>query len=225
VLNKKLRSSVKLNKGNWIVKLCCLFLATDIGFIFLHLIYSYSDFISNDIFSLEKDRGYSEIFQYVKEYWSALLLGLLAIQSRSLLYLSWSVLFFYLLLDDSVQIHENLGVLISSKFSFPAIFNLRAVDLGELAVFALVSLFFLIAIGINYRLGDRLSREVSKSLIILLFALAVFGVVLDMLHVVFSTPFLDPLLILVEDGGELIIMSLIVCFVFSLSLKSNKLIE
>jgi hypothetical protein len=225
VLNKKLRSSVKLNKGNWIVKLCCLFLATDIGFIFLHLIYSYSDFISNDIFSLEKDRGYSEIFQYVKEYWSALLLGLLAIQARSLLYLSWSVLFFYLLLDDSVQIHENLGVLISSKFSFPAIFNLRAVDLGELAVFALVSLFFLIAIGINYRLGDRLSREVSKSLIILLFALAVFGVVLDMLHVVFSTPFLDPLLILVEDGGELIIMSLIVCFVFSLSLKSNKLIE
>ncbi len=225
MLNKKLRYSVKLNKGNWIVKLCCLFLATDIGFILLHLVYSYSDLISNDIFSLEKDRGYSEIFQYVKEYWSALLLGLLAVQARSLLYLSWSVLFFYLLLDDAVQIHENLGVLISSEFSFPAIFNLRAVDLGELAVSALVSLFFLIAIASNYRLGDRLSKEVSKSLIILLFALAIFGVFMDMLHVILSTPFLDPLLILVEDGGELIIMSLIVCFVFSLSLKSNKLIE
>ncbi|MBH8552419.1 hypothetical protein I8751_08525 [Nostocaceae cyanobacterium CENA357] len=225
MLNKNLRYSVKLNKGNWIVKLCCLFLATDIGFILLHLVYSYSDLISNDIFSLEKDRGYSEIFQYVKEYWSALLLGLLAIQGRSLLYLSWSVLFFYLLLDDSVQIHENLGALISSKFSFPAILNLRAVDLGELVVSAVVSLFFLIAIGINYRLGDRLSREVSKSLIILLFALAIFGVFMDMLHVVLSTPFLDPLLILVEDGGELMIMSLIVCFVFSLPLKSSKLIE
>ncbi|WP_214438730.1 hypothetical protein [Atlanticothrix silvestris] len=200
-------------------------MATDIGFILLHLVYSYSDLISNDIFSLEKDRGYSEIFQYVKEYWSALLLGLLAIQGRSLLYLSWSVLFFYLLLDDSVQIHENLGALISSKFSFPAILNLRAVDLGELVVSAVVSLFFLIAIGINYRLGDRLSREVSKSLIILLFALAIFGVFMDMLHVVLSTPFLDPLLILVEDGGELMIMSLIVCFVFSLPLKSSKLIE
>ncbi|MEA5507113.1 hypothetical protein VB735_29270 [Halotia wernerae UHCC 0503] len=225
VLNKRLKYSVKLDKCNWAFRLCCLFLATDIGFIVLHLIYSYSDFISNDTFSLEKDRGYSEIFQYVKEYWSALLLGLLAVEGRSILYLSWSVLFFYLLLDDAAQIHEHLGALISSKFSFSAMFNLRAVDFGELAVSAVVSLFFLIAIAINYRLGDRLSKNVSKYLITLLFALAFFGVVVDTLHVILSTPFLDPLLILVEDGGELVIMSLIVCFVFSLSLQSKKLIE
>lgn len=209
---------VKLDKGNWAFKLFCLLLATDVVFIVLHLIYSYSNLISNDVFSLEKDRGYSEIFQYVKEYWSALLLGLLAVRGHSFLYLIWSVLFFYLLLDDAVQIHEHLGALISSKFSFHAMFHLRAVDFGELAVSAVAGLLFLIAIAINYRLGDRLSQKVSKYLIILLFALAFFGVAADMFHVLLSSPFLDPILILVEDGGELVVMSLIVCFVFSLSL-------
>ncbi len=207
------------------LKLCGLFLLTDISFILLHLIYVYSGLTDNSNFSLEKDRGYSEIFQYVKQYWSTLLLGFLSIQKRSFLYFIWSLLFFYLLVDDAIQIHERLGALISIKFSFSAMFNLRAVDFGELAVSALVGLFFLIAIAITYRLGDRLPRQVSRYLTILLFALAFFGIVVDMLHIMFLNSFLEPLLTIVEDGGELVVMSLIVCFVFSLSLQSKKLIE
>lgn len=223
-------NSVKLNKDHWVVKLFCLFLATDIAFIILHLIFSHGALTSNVNFSLERDRGYSEIFQYVKEYWSALLLGFLAIQARSLLYLSWSGLFFYLLLDDSMKIHERLGSFISKEFSFSPMFGLRAIDLGELTVSALVGLFFLAAIAINYRWGDRFSKKVSKSLIKLLFALAFFGIVVDMLHIGLSRlplvgRFFDRLLGIVEDGGELIVMSLIVCFLFSLPSQPKKLIE
>ncbi|WP_414561941.1 MULTISPECIES: hypothetical protein [unclassified Anabaena] len=226
--------SVKLNKDHWAVKLFCLFLATDIAFIVLHVVFSHGALTSNVNFSLEKDRGYSEIVQYVKEYWSALLLGFLAIQASSLLFLSWSGLFFYLLLDDSLRIHERLGSFISKEFSLSPIFGLRAIDLGELTVSALVGLFFLIAIAISYRWGDRFSKKVSKSLIKLLFALAFFGLVVDMLHIGLSNlplvgRFFDRLLGIVEDGGELVVMSLIVCFLFSLPSQSkqlsNKLIE
>jgi hypothetical protein len=51
----------------------------------------------------------------------------------------------------------------------------------------------------------------------MLFALAVFGIVVDMMHVAINSPTLDPILILLEDGGELIVMSVIASFVFFLS--------
>lgn len=205
--------SLKLSNAG--IKLLYLFLVTDLSFLLLHLIYSYTELISNEAFSLDKDRGYSEIFQYIKEYWIALLLSFLAVQKRTLLYFSWSLLFFYLLLDDATELHERFGFLISNRLNFTDMFSLRAIDFGELIVSAGAGLFFLILIGITHRFSDRSSRKTSKSLIILLFALTFFGVIVDMLHIVFKTPLLDAIFVSIEDGGELMIMSLIVCFVFS----------
>src|SRR3712207_8517062 len=57
---------------------------------------------------------YTTLFRS-KEYWIALLLGLFTIQKRSILYLGWCLLFFYLLLDDSLGIHERLGGIVSYR--------------------------------------------------------------------------------------------------------------
>jgi hypothetical protein len=144
-------------------------------------------------------------------------LGLLAVQKRSLLYLAWSLLFFYLLLDDSLSIHERLGGIISNELGLSPAFNLRAKDFGEIIVSACVGFFFLIFIGIAYRFGDRMSRETSRYLIMMLFALALFGIVVDMIHIiVFQSPSLEPLLAVVEDAGEMLVMSVIAGFVFLL---------
>lgn len=228
VLSERLRLPIKVNVTNWKIQLLCLFLATDIGFILLHLIEGHTPLISNINFSLQKERGYSDIFQYIKEYWSALLLLFLAIKSRSILYLMWSLLFWYLFLDDTIQIHERLGLFISIKLSFTNMFYLRAVDFGELIVSALAGLIFLTAIGITYRFGNRLDKEVSKYLIKLLFALGFFGIILDMFHIMiqgFKIYYLKALIAVAEDGGELVIMSLIVCLLFSVTLQSKKLIK
>jgi hypothetical protein len=82
---------------------------------------------------------------------------------------------FYLLLDDSLQIHEKLGGFISYKLNFSSWLNLRPQDFGELSVSILVSLFFLIFISTTYYFSDRFSRKISKYLIMALFALALFG--------------------------------------------------
>lgn len=190
-----------------------LFLATDFAFIIVYAFYAYSDLITSVLFSLEQDRGYAEVFQYIKEYWIAILLLLLALNKRSLLYLGWSLLFFYLLLDDSLEIHEWLGGKISYRLGIPPAFNLRPIDFGEMIVSGSVALFFFIFLGLNYRFGDRFSRDTSRNLIGMLFALAICGIIFDMLHIAVQFPALDPIFIILEDGGEMIVMSVITWFI------------
>ncbi|MGH8002251.1 MAG: hypothetical protein ACREPR_23185 [Brasilonema sp.] len=127
------------------------------------------------------------------------------------------MLFFYLLLDDSLQIHEKLGDFISYKLNFSSWLNLRPQDFGELTVSILVSLFFLIFISITYYFSDRFSRKTSKYLMMALFALALFGIVVDMVHIAVKSPSLYTLLGLIEDGGEQVVMSAIVSYSHCLS--------
>lgn len=215
---------MKLDLKDNSVRFLYLFLVTDLAFIVIHLVYVHADILSNPSFSLDQERGYSEIFQYIKEYWIALLLGALAVKHRSALYLGWSLLFFYLLLDDSLTIHEILGAIISEKLGLQAVFNLRALDFGELIVSACVGLFFLFFLAISYRFASRIPRETSKSLIIMFLVLAVFGIAVDMLHSMLRfSLFWEPLLAMLEDGGEMVVMSVIAWFVYkrSESLYSN----
>lgn len=217
----------KFNFSNQSIRLFYLFLVIDVAFMFLHLIYSYTGFTTNNAFSLETDRGFSEILQYIKEYWIALILGVLAVRTGFFLYASWSLLFFYLLLDDSAEIHEKLGHFISTEFAFTPMFNLRGQDFGEIVVTGIVVIVFLLLITLTYRFSDYISRSVSKNLIKMMFALAFCGIILDLVHIAASSPELDPLLTLLEDGGELVIMSFIAGYVFSLfevlEAKANKL--
>jgi hypothetical protein len=198
-----------------------LFLATDVSFIIIHILYLVIDSISNPYFSIEEDRGYGELFQYIKEYWIAILLSFLAWKNRSFLYLGWSLLFFYLLLDDAAFIHENLGRFISHRLGFSPAFNLRAIDFGELIVSACVGLFFLICIATAHRFSDRSSKQDSRYLILMLFVLALFGIVVDMVHIALQSPYWEPSLGLIEDAGEMIVMSFIAWFVFSVSERSS----
>jgi hypothetical protein len=85
-----------------------------------------------------------------------------------------------------------------------------------------MGLFFLAFIGIAYRFGDRTSRKVSRNLIVMLLALALFGIVVDVVHVAIRVPWLEHYFALVEDGGEMLVMSTIAWFVFLLSNRSDQ---
>jgi hypothetical protein len=207
--------------NNWVInnrvmKLFYLFLATDLSLMLINTICLYTDQTSNSALLLETDGGYAEIFQYIKEYWSVLLLVFLGTKTRLLVYLSWSLLFLYLLIDDSVQIHERFGALVGEWFEGFPLFGLRTNDLGEILVSVVAGFLLLTLIAMSYRFGDRLARKASKYLIVMLCALAVCGVVLDVLHVVVQVPVLTSFIGLLEDGGEMLVLSVITCFLFSL---------
>ncbi|MEM7760563.1 MAG: hypothetical protein AAF298_20895 [Cyanobacteria bacterium P01_A01_bin.40] len=98
-----------MNQSSWY--LLILLLAADLIFIALGIVYecgliNLSNICSSlnfdSYFSLTRDRGYAEIFQYLKKYWLIILFGLLAITQNIKIYWGWLFLSGYLLLDDAL---------------------------------------------------------------------------------------------------------------------------
>lgn len=194
-----------------------LLLAIDLAFIFLYFVIYLTDLMNNPLFSLEKDRGYPEIYQYIKAFWIVILLVLVLSKTRLIGYAAWSLLFLYLLLDDALGIHESFGHYIAVEMAFSPAIGLRARDFGELAVSAIAATLFLIPLALFYVRGSGAFRTASEHLLLLLVALAFFGVIVDMLHVAVQLGWkVQFLLGVVEDGGEMIVMSIMAAYVFLL---------
>lgn len=211
-------------KNSWAVKLFCLLFLTDLGFLSLHIllfIVGLSEQSSSphiQLYSIEADRGFPEFFQYMKEYWCLLLLIFVSFKQRSWLYLGWVLLFFYILMDDALTVHELLGASLSETLGFVPMFGLRGVDFGELLVSGIAGVILFSCIGLAYRFGDRSFRQASNKLFFFFLSLAVFGVVIDPIHTI-TSGILNQLFGLLEDGGEMIVMSAIATFVFAWSEK------
>jgi hypothetical protein len=179
------RVSLKPDRDTFLLK---LFVGTDIVFMGLHVLHTYSGFFTDTQFSLTKDRGFAETFQYLQEGWIAMLLIRLTPRTPNLLFPSWSLLFGYLLIDDLFEVHERLGTTIASHFGLPPMFALRPQDLGELAVTASAAVLFSALIGVGHYRGDTAARSFSRSMLGLLLLLTFFGVVVDVIHVMIAHP-------------------------------------
>ena len=194
--------------------LLVLFLIIDVFFVFASWLYA-NHFITNDNFDIARDRGYGEIFQYAKEFAIAIILFRVFRKTKDKIFIVWSLFFAYLLLDDSFKIHERIGGAIASNLisKGPHIFNLRSQDFGELAISVVVGImFFLLFIRYFYN-SRQVFRKVSFNLIALVILLLFCGIFVDMAHI--SLPDVASMNTL-EDGGEMIAMTLIFWCVFNL---------
>lgn len=197
-------------------KLLVLLLITDLAFLGLHLLYRHSELLPAGDFSLSRDRGYGEFFQYTKELWTALLFLRMGIRGRRGIFIVFSSLFAYFLIDDSIELHENFGAYLADFFGLPAVAGLRPVDLGELAVYGYFALLFSIAIGLAYFRSDPETRRPLRPLIVMVVGLALFGVLLDMLGIIAEPSWLSEPLNTAEEFGEMVILSVITAFAFGL---------
>ncbi len=196
-----------LNKSS---KLLILLLFLDLAFILLHCVAALGPF-SNPLFFITQDQGYAEIYQYLKEFAITAALLLMAAKQKQLIYAVWSLLFLYLLLDDSLQAHEQLGQQLADYFRFRPVCHLRTKDLGQLCVSILFGASFFLMIGTAYLFSDSKARQISSHLFVLVILLGFFGVFTDLLHAVI--PWKKTLGGLIEDGGEMFTMSIIVWYV------------
>jgi hypothetical protein len=195
-----------------------LLLSADVGFIVLHLIHAYTPYLSSIDYSLETDRGYAEVFQYIKEYWIAGMLAVLFARTRQAVYCTWSLLFGYLLFDDAFQVHERVGRMLrkAGYFSDSPLTGLSAQDFGELTVSAFAGITFLVLIGSTYLLSTPDAKQVSKRLVALLGIIILFGVFVDMLHSAMESLPGSSILAVVEDGGEMLAVSITCYYVLGL---------
>ena len=128
----------------------------------------------------------------------------------------------HLLIDDSQQIHETYGLAIADAFGFQPAFGLRALDFGELVVTALAAGPLLGAIGLAYLFAPRSEERVfTHTMIALLIVLAFFGVGVDMLDIMAPWPWLASTLGIVEDGGEMIVATVMVAYVTGCMIRSR----
>ncbi len=170
------------------------------------------------LLKVTQDRSLPEGFNYLK--WAVISFSLvwLALRDRWLAPLVWAAVFAIIFLDDSLQIHEWLGHDVSVRASLPSEPYLSGDDLGELIVFVLLgSLVAGTGLVLLFRSGAP-GRALTLRYMLVIAALAVFGVGVDALHrsvvdLVANTALetiLPQIAGLIEDGGEMLVGSLAV---------------
>lgn len=202
-------------------KLVVLLVITDAVFVFLHLLHKSTNLLPSGLFSIEYDGGYGELFQYIKELWIIVLLVFIGTKQWKFIYFSLSLLFLYFLLDDSLRIHESAGAFLADSFNFHPQLGLRAIDFGELVVSVLVGAPLFALIGIAYNRSDVAARMIAKCIMAMVVLLALFGVLTDMVAIMVKHPVAQPILNIIEDAGEMFMMSVIAWFVFRLDHASG----
>ncbi len=173
---------------------------------------SHMTFYTPFLFSISRERGYGEFFQYMKAFWLVLLFAWYAFRTRQATYLFWSAIFGYLLIDDAAGIHEKAGNMIRLGLAIPAQFGLRGADFGELTFYALMMGSLLLLLGATYYFGTASFRRDSIYLMGLLGIFAFFASIVDVLHMFLRETDFFRLIDVVEDGGEMVMMSIIVWF-------------
>jgi len=203
--------------------LLIMLLAVDCVLVCLHFSLL-TPYVSSKMLALNQDEGYPEFFQYIKEFWIIVLLTMLLVRTRIIGFGVWIILFLYLLIDDSVRIHEKVGVIIAEKLQLPSVLDLQPHDLGELIVSGTVGSVVMVLLILFYVLSKETFKQATRHLLLLMMVLVFFGVGIDMLHnAVKMGPTIDYLFLAMEDGGEMIAISLIAWYLYALNLQGGKI--
>lgn len=204
------------NTRHWPVAFLLLLIAADLVLICLSTGF-YLGYIGDANFAIETDRGHAEVYQYIKAFWITLMFGTLLLAKRQLVFGVAALLFMYLLFDDALQIHEEVGLLLVDPLGLKPALGMRARDFGELIVSMTVGGVILSLGAIGYRLGNALARRVCIHLVIGCFALAFFGIFVDMIHMVLieNALWVNIILIIIEDGGEMFVFSAFAWYSYS----------
>lgn len=172
----------------------------------------------NPFFALANDDSLGELVQYFKWFSITAIFVYLAVKRSSICYLAWALIFLYLLLDDWLGIHENVGAYLMQNFSFATPGGLRLQDIGELAVSAIAGSFLLIVSVWAYIKSDDFYKITTHSMLYLFIALVFFGVFIDVVAVMTYTGNISAFLFdVVEDGGEMIVASFMLWFIVLVS--------
>jgi hypothetical protein len=77
------------------------------------------------------------------------------VRQRDALYLAWAALFLYLLLDDSLELHEEIRNSVVRTLDLVPALGLRTKNFGEITVTLIAGLLLIGLIAICYRRSDN----------------------------------------------------------------------
>jgi hypothetical protein len=192
-------------------KLLAALIGGDLVFMVLHWLHMHTNLLVSERWSIARDRGYGEMFQYLKYAGIVFALGQLFRKTRLPVLLLWIGVYGFLLLDDSMRIHERIGLDLVAWAHLADFGGLRGRDWGELIYAAIGGAFLMPVLVLAYIRSSQAARAISVNMAILLAALLLFAVGGDAIHRLLSTTALDDMATIIEDGGEMLALS-VTCF-------------
>ncbi len=210
----------KMNKRS--ASLLLLLLSADFIFIALHIINATS-LLNSSQFNIGGDGAYAKIYQFVKLLWVIILLAYVLKSTRCSGYVSWILVFTYYLFDDALKIHLSIGSYIANNFDsyVSPYLTLQPRHFGEWAVLAIAGTFLSAMVAWAYFRSPHPFKRISNDMLLLAIALVFFGVFVDLAAAVKLGPAVKFGLGTVEDGGEIVVVSLILWYVFRLAMRSG----
>lgn len=210
------------NSGNLLL---LLFLSGDFIYLLLHVVNSLSPSINSWLFNITIDYSYSEFYQYTKFFFITILLIRFSFRKEPLNYLILSSIFAYMLVDDSFEIHGNIGgyIIINYMNNINPPLGLRPEDIGELIASAIFGIIFILLFIIVYWKGSKQFRMVLYDFILLILLMVFFGVFFDMVHQALQGGILVNIILeIIEDGGEMVAASLILWYSFLINIRKKE---
>ena len=162
---------------------------------------------------ITEEGSVSEYLNWGKWLAISLLLLVLWAHNRMSTALGFAVAFAVIAADDILMMHEKQGSTLIGYLGLEDRLGLRAQDMGELLVYALLGIIVVGAVLLGLLAANADGRRVGRALLAFLGLLVFFAVGLDMLHALLANVRgLNFLLGLMEDGGEMIVGSLCLAF-------------
>jgi hypothetical protein len=155
--------------------------------------------------SLQTEGGLPEIFGYVKSGAVAVLLFTAWRRWHHGPAAVWAGIYLYLMFDDAFRLHERVGGRLASSLDLSLGDSLRPQDVGELGVYLAIGIVALAALAVaEHRYQAPAVTVLSRLMMTATALLALFGVVADMALQA------SAIAVVLEDGGELVALSLAV---------------
>ena len=159
---------------------------------------------------IDADGGWPEWYSYAKTLVLILLLGRMALSTRQLIYFALVLVFGIVLLDDSLEIHEDLGKQLVGLLDLRPMLGVRARDVGEVITWAVMGAFALPFVIVGFAFSKRTDVANGLALLLPFGALLFFAIFVDQLFHIWRDLFFgaDIILATLEDGGEMLAISL-----------------
>ena len=172
------------------------------------------------LYSVEYDYSISSIFLFLKFAATSVLLFAAAKRHGRRSLASLAAVLIIILLDDALRIHEIGGRLLVKAYEEEVTLGLRMQDYGELISWALMGVVVMLIIVAEFRRTEGPERAALWRYCYVLMILVVTAIGIDMVHSMAAQTLplsripIVGLIGLAEDGGELLIGSVLVSMAF-----------
>ncbi|MFS4416949.1 hypothetical protein [Maribacter sp. 2307ULW6-5] len=163
--------------------------------------------------------GLAEGFQYLKYLGILCLLAYLIGLKKQHAYLPLFFLFAFLFADDVSQLHNRASWVFVHRLQLQPLAGVHAQPLGKIFYTATIASLFMGVSGRYYLKASSELRRAFRDILVLLAGFLFFGVGLDVFQTFFvGRPRIGFWLTLTEEGGEMLVLSLLLWYLYCLFL-------